>query len=202
MMGRPVALLVVTCVAASGAAPASAAEIPPPKVSFTADMHVNVRDRKAVVVKLLNSPTNLRYEFTARGQRRIILIDRLKKQLFVLDPRGKRYIRRPYTKRADLVAQLPPKNPTLEKIGSEKIGKISVVKYKVKGATHGGAPFKGYIWMTAEFVIVRIRGFVTRHSRRVQAVIELKNLKIGSIAPAMFLVPEGYKLVRQKRPGK
>ena len=202
MIGKLVALAVVPTLAGIGAIPAAAVEIPQPKVSFTADMHVHVRDRKAVVVKLLNSPTNLRYEFTARGQRRIILIDRLKKQLFVLDPRGKRYIKRPYSKRADLVAQLPPKNPTLEKIGSEKIGEVPVIKYQVKGATHGGAPFNGHIWMTAEYVIVRIRGFVKRRSRSVQAIIELKKLKIGSIAPASFLVPQGYKLVRQKRPGR
>jgi hypothetical protein len=182
----------------AGAASAIAAEIPVPKVAFTADLHVNVRDRKAVVVKVLNTPTNLRYEFSARGQRRIILINRLKKELFVLDPRGKRYARRSYTKRADLVAQLPPKNPTLEKIGSEKIGDLQVVKYEVKGATHGGSPFNGHIWMTADYVIVRIRGFVKRRSGNVQALIELKKLKVGPIKPEMFLVPKDYRLVKSK----
>jgi hypothetical protein len=180
----------------------AADEIPQPKVSFSADMHVNVRDRKAVVVKLFNSPTSLRYEFTARGQRRIILVDRLKKRLYVLDPRGKRYLVRPYSKRADLVAQLPPKNPTLEKLGTEKIGQIEVVKYQVKGATHGGAPFNGHIWITRENVIVRLRGFVKRRSRNVQALIEMKKLKIGSIKPDQFLVPPGYRLVKPKPPGK
>lgn len=181
---------------------AGAAEIPLPTASFSADMHVNVRDRKAVEVKLFSTPANLRYEFTVRGQRRIILIDRLKKQLFVLDPRGKRYLARPYTKRADLVAQMPPKNPTLEKIGTEKIGNITVVKYQVKGATHGGAPFNGHIWVTKENVIVRVRGFVRRRSRTVQALIELKNLRIGPVEPELFLVPKDYKLFRSKRPGK
>jgi hypothetical protein len=181
---------------------AGAAEIPLPTASFSADMHVNVRDRKAVEVKLFSTPSNLRYEFTARGQRRIILIDRLKKQLFVLDPRGKRYLARPYTKRADLVAQMPPKNPTLEKIGAEKIGAIAVVKYQVKGATHGGAPFDGHIWLTRENVIVRVRGFVKRRSRTVRALIELKNLKIGPVQPGLFLVPKDYKLFKSKRPGR
>ena len=181
---------------------AGAAEIPLPNASFVADMHVNVRDRKAVEVKLFNTPANLRYEFSARGQRRIILVDRLKKQLFVLDPRSKRYLSRPYTKRADLVAQLPPKSPTLEKIGSEKIGNVAVVKYQVKGATHGGAPFNGHIWMTRENIIVRIRGFVNRRSRSVQAEIELKNLKVGPVKPELFLVPKDYTLARSKRPGK
>jgi hypothetical protein len=181
---------------------AGAAEIPLPTASFSADMHVNVRDRKAVEVKLFSTPSNLRYEFTVRGQRRIILIDRLKKQLFVLDPRGKRYLARPYTRRADLVAQMPPKNPTLEKIGAEKIGAIAVVKYQVKGATHGGAPFDGHIWLTRENVIVRVRGFVKRRSRTVRALIELKNLKIGPVQPGLFLVPKDYKLFKSKRPGR
>ncbi len=198
MMGKASCLTGVFAVALGLSAQARAAEIPLPKVSFTAEMHVSVRDRKAIVVKLFNSPTNLRYEFSGRGQRRVILIDRLKKQIFVLDPRAKRYARRRYSVRADLVAQIPPRNPTLEKIGSEKIGKISVVKYQAKGTTAGGAPFNGYIWITAENVIVRIRGFVKNRSGTVRTLIELKKLKVGKIKPDIFQLPADFRLIEAK----
>lgn len=179
---------------------AAAAPIPLPAVSFTADMHILVPGREDIVVKLFHTPRNLRYEIAVRGQRRIILLDRQVKSLTVLDPRRRFFAKRPYTPRADIVAQLPPASARLERVGTEKIGNLDSIKYKADGRTHGGLPFRGHVWMTTDRIVLRVRGLVRRAGRAVRITVELRKVKVGPIDDKRFQVPEDYKPAPAPKP--
>ena len=56
-----------------------------------------------------------------------------------------------------------------------------------------GDRFSGLAWATKQRIVLRMEGTVVRGAREQPLTLELQNLKIGPVDPALFAVPAGYR---------
>jgi hypothetical protein len=194
---RKIALFALSLLAA---APIAAAEQHwgPPASEYSALLTFSDR-RETLAHRIYFTAKRQRLEYRAGERDEITIVDQEAAAVFVLYPSQKRYrkaplvdpefdfgIGRPETKR--------------EKIAEEPVAGRPAVKYRVEAKTALGQEFKGFAWLTAERILVKLEGEVRQGRRTRSLTMNASELKIGPVDEAVFRVPADYVRIEETRP--
>lgn len=135
-------------------------------------------------------PGRDRHEQEIHGLAEVILLDAAEKRGYLILPALKTYVAFAFP---ELMAALG--DPALRRspIGHETVNGIRTTKYRIDYVAADGARARGFVWLSAQGVLMRIDGTVARPGRtRPMAIrMELENLAIGPQDPALFRLPSG-----------
>lgn len=94
-------------------------------------------------------------------------------------------------------ADLSQYNIEQTKVGDETIDGVETTKSKIIMSPPDGSKFGGFMWTTKEGIMVKLDAITVSDGEKRRIKIQLKNLKIGKVDPALFELPDGY----MKMPG-
>lgn len=168
----------------------------PTTKSYVVDLDFKDGQKRSREARLYFTPKLQRLEFKAGKKIIAVLVDLNKSRVFHLFLTDKEYAR-VRAIRPEYYFGMSRADAQLKKIGEETLNGLKVIKYQVKSKTNYGDRFQGIGWATADRIIVKMEGTVLRGKRRLPIKMISRNLRVGPIAPALFEIPDGYKL----RPG-
>lgn len=187
-MRRSMLLLSLALVAATPGA-AHAALFGDAGVAYSAERTVTVNG-KSYSGMVFHIPGHDRHEQTIQGVAEVIILDAATKRGFLVVPMLKSYVAFAFPK---LMAELDDPGLRRAPVGRETINGVPTTKYRVDHISTDGSHAQGYAWLSAQGVLMRIDGTVTRGGGSKPAVIrmELAGLAVGPQDPALFQVPPG-----------
>jgi hypothetical protein len=146
------------------------------------------------VGRLWRTPTALRYESAdaTRAQTVIVRFDR--NAAWLLVPELKMVLE------TDLAALsqfsgLPNASEKLNpvEIGPETIDGMRTIKYRVSADDPKAGSFRGFVWRTAQGVVLKIDGEGEHQGRQGVVRLQFRNVRIGRQDPSLFDPPADYK---------
>jgi hypothetical protein len=172
-----------------GAAPAMAALLGDASVAYRAERTVTVNG-KSYAGTVFHTPGHDRHEQKIGGLAEVIILDAAAKQGFLVLPELRSYVDFAFPA---LMAALD--DPALRRnpVGHETVAGVETTKYKVDYTAADGSEADGHVWVSAEGVLMRLDGTVSRkNSSKPTAIhMELAQLALGPQDPALFAVPPG-----------
>jgi hypothetical protein len=197
---RSLAAVLLVCAVPLAPRAAAAAELPGPTADFSGTMVITYPPAKSLTIRIDYTAQRIRREMSAFGTRFVFIVDRTRDKTFVLFPDLKRYAVRPLRPgEHDTVKQLA-RNAKLEKVGPDTIDGVACVKYRLEGRSLRGRTFNGFLWLTAQNIMIRMEGQTTAKGKMRQIKIEMRDLRIGPVDPAVFAIPAGYEKVDPTKP--
>jgi hypothetical protein len=170
------------------AMPARAEILGDAPVPFSAERIVVV-DGHSYRGMLFHIPGRERHEQEIQGIAEVIILDAAAKQGFLLLPDLHSYVPFVFPK---LMAELDRRSLDGSPLGQETINGIRTTKYRVERTAADGSRAQGFAWLSAQGVLMRLDGTVTRPGGRATAIrLELANLAMGPQDPALFELPPG-----------
>jgi hypothetical protein len=187
-MCRRILLLALTLLA-SGAPAVQATLLGDASVAYSAECTVTV-DGKNYVGTVFHTPGHQRHEQAVQGVQEILLLDGAAKQGVLIVPGLKSYIAFAFPK---VMAELDDPSLRHTPVGQEVVGGVRTTKYRVDRTTADGARAQGFVWVSAQGVLMRLDGTVTRPggTRPTAIVLALTNLIVGPQDPGLFERPPG-----------
>jgi len=192
ILARAFAAAILLIPAAAAAPDRSGGAWGPPAVDYRADMVFTDDRGRSRTARLYYTANRQRLEFKSGKQIVAMIFDRRGGQAIqlLLSQRGWRPV----------VATAPQYNFGLsdpaskrEKLGEETLAGLAVTKYRVSSRSAAGDRFSGLAWATVPAILTTIRCSVARGAQEQPLTLELQNLKIGPVDPALFTVPAGYR---------
>jgi len=176
--------------AGSVGSPAHAALIGDTAVPFSADRTV-VSDGKTYQGRVYGVPGKQRHEQEVNGLNFVSLLRADRRLAWLVLPDLKIYSEFAFP---DAVNELGDRGQLGAALGTETIGGQRTTKYRVKHQGTDGSAVDGFIWLTADGIVMRLNGTYTpTHGKTVDASLELSNLKLGSQPAELFELPPGAK---------
>jgi hypothetical protein len=159
------------------------------RISYRAERTVII-DGKTYTGMVFHRPGQDRHEQAIQGFAEVILLDAAKKQGILLLPALRTYIAFGFPA---LMAELDDPQLRRAALGRERVNGVLTTKYRVDHAAADGSRARGFIWVSAEGVLMRIDGTLTRAGggRPIPLHMELANLAIGPQDPSLFELPPG-----------
>ena len=188
-------ILTAACLLLLLASPAQTAEFPYPKVSYSADLKMNMGkgpDGKPMILigKVYSSNKKERREMVGFGQKSIMIRRRDKGVSWVLIPKRKMYMENQGGSRdKDPESMIREGNLKLTKVGSERVNGMPTTKYRIETVHKDGSRFDGYHWITKKNIPVRMEG----SSKGQHFRFDYTNIKIGKQDHRLFEIPSGYQ---------
>ena len=163
-----------------------------PTAAYSADMVFTDDRGRSRTARLYYTAQRQRMEFKAGKEIVAMIFDRAGGKAFqlLLSQRGWRPVAAPAPQFNFGLSDPASKR---EKLAEETLAGIAVAKYRVSSETAAGDRFSGLAWATKQRIVVKMAGTVTRGGTAQPLTLELRNLKIGQIDPALFAVPRGYR---------
>jgi len=183
-------LLLTVAVLAGGAAPvAQATLLGDAAVAYSAECTVTV-DGKSYPGIVFHTPGHQRHEQAVQGIPEIVLLDSAAKQGVLIVPGLKSYVGFAFPK---IMAELDDPGLRRAPVGQEVVSGVRTTKYRVDRTTADGARAEGFVWVSAQGVLMRLEGTVTGPGGgRPRAILmTLTNLAIGPQDPRLFELPAG-----------
>lgn len=184
-------LLLSLCLMLAATAPgaARAALFGDASIAYSAERTVTVNG-KSYSGMVFHVPGHERHEQTIQGVAEVVVLDAAAKQGFLIVPMLKTYVTFAFPK---VMAELDDPALRRDPVGRETVNGVRTTKYRIDHLAADGSRAQGYAWLSAQGVLMRIDGTVTRGgSGRVTAIrMELANLAPGPQDPALFQVPPG-----------
>ncbi|MGO8919166.1 MAG: hypothetical protein ACLQJR_24970 [Stellaceae bacterium] len=187
-MRRSMLLLSLMLVAAAPGA-ARAALFGDASIAYSAERTVTVNG-KSYSGMVFHIPGHERHEQTIQGVAEVVILDAASKQGFLVVPMLKTYVTFAFPR---LMAELD--DPALRRapVGQETVNGVRTTKYRIDHVSADGSRAQGNAWLSAQGVLMRIDGTLTRDGggRPVAIRMELANLAVGPQDPTLFQVPPG-----------
>lgn len=139
-----------------------------------------------------------RLDYKAGEREEIAIVDQEAAAVFVLYP-DKKQFRKAALVQPEFDLGIGRAETRREKVAEEEAAGHKAVKFRVEAKTAQGQVFKGFAWLTAERILVKLEGEVTQGRRTRRLAMSASELKIGPVDPAVFQVPPGYALLEDKR---
>lgn len=159
------------------------------RTEYSAEMVVN--GGAGGITRLFRTPQTLRTE-TPTGQQTIAVIARLDRNLaWVLIPNMRTAAELALNEFQILPGLQPGPNTRVSREADEQIEGTAVTRWRVT-TEQDGRGFDGFIWTTAEGIVLRITGEGQAQGRRSRVDIVARNVRIGRQAANLFEVPDGY----------
>lgn len=157
-------------------------------IAYSAERTVTVNG-KSYSGMVFHVPGHERHEQTIQGIAEVVILDAATKQGFLVVPMLKSYVAFAFPK---LMAELDDPGLRRNPMGRETVSGVPTTKYRVDHVSADGSHARGYAWLSAQGVLMRIDGTVTRDGGKPVAIrMELANLAVGPQDPALFQVPPG-----------
>jgi len=157
-------------------------------VSYAAERTVTVNGN-SYSGPVFHIPGHDRHEQEIQGIAEVIILDAAAKQGFLIVPLLKSYVAFGFPK---LMAELDDPGLRRAPVGQETVNGVRTTKYRIDHRAADGSHARGFAWVSAQGVLMRIDGTVTRGSGRPMAIrMELTHLALGPQDPALFEVPAG-----------
>jgi len=120
----------------------------------------------------------------------VVILDAAAKQGFLVLPGLNSYVAFVFPK---VMAALDDPSLRRAAVGQEMVGGVPTTKYRVDHTTADGSHAQGFVWVSAQGVMMRLDGTVSRpggsHPTAISMV--LARLAIGPQDPALFVLPPG-----------
>ena len=169
---------------------AAAAEIKS-TTSYSADRSIETTSGGIMHGKVYHTPDKERSEQEISGQIQTMIMRKDKGVMWILIPAQRMYLEQPLNMEQH---QDPANMPVLEMTeeGKETINGMKTTKYKVRMQGENDTEFDGYMWHTAEGIMVKMDATSGDDKRKERVKIELTNIDISEQEPTLFEIPKGY----------
>jgi hypothetical protein len=168
---------------------ATAAMLGDAAVSYSAERTVVVNGHSYTGM-VFHTPGHDRHEQEIQGIPEVILLDAAAKQGILLLPGLNSYLPFAFPR---LMAELD--DPTWRRVpkGDEVVNGVRTTKYRVDHTAEDGSHAQGWIWLSAQGVLMRLDGVVRRAGASAGTSIrmELAGLRLGRQDPQLFQIPPG-----------
>ena len=184
-------MLFAAVLALSAGAPrdAAAALLGDASVPYSAERTVTVNGR-AYSGKVFHTPGHQRHEQTIQGFAQVVLLDASAKRGWLVLPDLKTYVEFAFPK---LMADLG--DPALRRapVGRETVNGVPTTKYRIDHTAADGTHGEGFLWISAQGIMMRLDGTVARPgaTRPTTIRMELSHLVMGPQDPTLFELPQG-----------
>jgi len=180
------------------AQPAAAQEWGPPSADYSAVLTFTDGRGEVLVHRITYTAKRQRLDYKAGDRDEVAIVDQVAAAVFILYPEQKRFLKSALVEpEFDLgIARADTKR---EKLADENVAGLAAAKFRVEAKTAQGQEFKGFAWLTAQRILVKLEGEVKQGRRTRRLVMTASEIKIGPIDPAAFQVPAGYAPVEDKR---
>lgn len=189
---RVLAVAVLLVPAAAQAQDGNRGSWGPPTVDYRADMVFTDDRGRSRTARLYYTAQRQRLEFKSGKEIVAMVYDRRAGTAFQLLLSGRSW--RPVDGAApQFNFGLSDPASERERLGEETMAGRAVTKFRVSSETAAGDRFSGLAWATEHRIVVKMAGTVIRGAQTQPLTLELRNLKIGPVDPALFAVPAGYR---------
>ena len=199
MTGRTFGAIVAAVLAAgvaTGAAGADAAEQPVGRaaISYSAELRIQTGGAVARLMtgRVFHTKDAERREHRHQGTRSIVIIRWDQKRGWLLNPAKKTFAEVPLARAVRFRGLPPPAASTRMRVGRATINGIPTTKYKVSAIRRDGKPFRGFMWVSDDNIVMKIAsalGFGQPYA------LELDNVRRGPQDQALFAPPKGWRQV-------
>ena len=182
-------LMLVLALAGLPAGRASAALLGDAAVSYSADSTVTVNGR-SYAGTVFHMPGRDRHEQEIQGIAEVVILDGTAMRGWLMLPRLSSYVEFTFPQ---LMAELSAQTLLRSPVGRETVNGVRTTKYRIDHTASDGMQAKGFAWVSADGVLMRLAGHVTRPgaSQGTAIQLELDNLRLGRQDRALFEVPPG-----------
>ncbi len=158
-------------------------------ISYSAERTVTVNGRSYTGM-VFHVPGHERHEQEIQGIPEIVILDAATKQAFLIVPMLKSYVAFGFP---SVMAELDAPDLRRSPVGQETVNGVRTTKYRIDHVSADGSRTQGYAWLSAQGVLMRIDGTITRGNggRPLAIRMQLANLAVGPQNPALFRVPPG-----------
>jgi len=171
-----------------------------PTVEYSADQVITARG-SSVTSKVYSTPEKERIEVSdGRGGNMATILRIDKKLMWTLMPSEKMYIENKLSGQKGRRAQGDYQDCSVKHTekGKEEVNGFQTRRMEIEVSCPGNEKYTGMTWLTKENIPIRVETSQAG-SKKEAARVELKNLKIGKQAPALFEIPAGYN--KMEMPG-
>ncbi|MFQ5847552.1 MAG: hypothetical protein ACE5IQ_07770 [Candidatus Methylomirabilales bacterium] len=190
--------LAAACLTFACAFLVQAAEFPAPKVGYSADLRMEMRESARATPMIVTGKIyasrkgNERRETVAEGQETITIWRQDKGVAWMLLPKQRLYMEaRGGDTEENPERMIQEGRVKFTKVGSDTVNGIRTTKYRMEATHKHGARFVGHRWVTSKNVPVRMEGTMQGRSFRT----DYRNIKIGRQNPRLFELPAGYQRI-------
>lgn len=169
---------------------ATAFASPEPRVSYSAESTMTM-ENKTIKSHVYHAQGKERRETEVKSGKSIVILRQDKKKIWMLMPAQKTYI--------EMAARNNSKSgePDLSSghitpLGPETINGLHTEKYKIVIKSKQGETMSGFMWKTADDIVVKYDLASASSRRDGHVIMELSNVRIGKQEPALFEIPSGY----------
>jgi hypothetical protein len=183
-------LLLTLVLLAALPATARAALLGDARIAYSAERTVTVNGASYTGM-VFHVPGHERDEHQIHGIAEVFLLDAATKEAYLIVPMLKSYVAFGFP---GLMAELDAPDLRRDPVGKETVNGVRTTKYRIDHVSSDGSRARGFAWLSAQGVLMRIDGTITRgHGGRPIAIrMELANLAVGPQDPALFRVPSGF----------
>jgi hypothetical protein len=169
--------------------PARAGMLGDARVAFDADSTVTVNGR-SYTGQVFHTPGRQRHEQQIQGMREVFILDAGAARGALVLPALKTYVDFPFPA---MLADLSDPDLLKSPAGRETINGMHTTKYRVAHTAQDGNRATGFVWVTADGVLMKLDIRIARAgSDRVTTIgLELSNLRQEPQDPVLFEVPQG-----------
>lgn len=162
-----------------------------PKVEYSADTSMEM-ERGAMKGHVYAAPGKERREMEQGGQKMITIMRQDKKVVWMLMPEQKMYMESPMGGGNDQQGNMSDYKIEQTKMGTETVNGVSATKGKVIMTDSKGAKMGGFMWTTADGIVVKTDVIAMDKGSKMRMKMELTNLKVSHQDQALFEIPAGY----------
>lgn len=187
---RGLAVLLVLVFACGGSAAADATLLGDASISYRALRTVTV-DGRSYSGTVCHRPGQDRHEQEIAGIPEFILLNAASSRGFVVVPGLSTYVEFAFPR---LMAELGDPRLRRAPVGQEVVNGVRTTKYRIDYTAGDGSRARGFAWVGAEGVLMRLDGTVDRPgaARPMAIRMELSELRPGPQDPALFELPAGF----------
>lgn len=177
------------------AAGAGAGELKAPQSPFSAELRVHTGD-VSMDAKLWYDGGRERREMTMQGKSTVVLIRPDRNAAFMLSADEKTAMQMALTPELRYFDEATMADLKPELVGRDTVNGEPTRKYRLDGVSLLGGRIEGHLWVTDDFIVMKIEGRAQVQGKWQDVELSLDHLKRGPVAPAQFEVPAGYQVMK------
>ncbi len=166
-----------------------------PTKPFVADAVMTGPGGQQIGIKMTYTDTKFRMDMSNKGQSMAMIIDRPAKKVTMLMINRKMFMTMPMKADMDVYKMMQDDavNRKITKVGEETVNGQKTTKYRYAGKNSKGQYGEGHIWVTDDWIWMKIVGTQEKNGKKTAFNWETKKLAIGPVDAAAFAVPDGFK---------
>jgi hypothetical protein len=161
------------------------------RVPFSADRTLTV-DGRTFSGRLYHTPGRQRHEQMLEGMQQVVILRADRAQGWLVVPSLKSYVEFVFPR---AVAELSDPSLRGSPVGQETVNGVRTTKYRVEHSARDGTTADGYLWVSAEGIVMRLNGEVRgkgNGGKPTPFALELANVRLGAQDAGLFDLPPGY----------